>query len=102
MSKENKRLQGEENDKKENAQYQAIDFSTFIFSLSTAAQFQLGDAGDPETGKEEVNLPMAKQTIDILGILEEKTKGNLTEAEANLLDNLLYTLRMRYLEKTKC
>ncbi|MBE9504248.1 MAG: DUF1844 domain-containing protein [Proteobacteria bacterium] len=101
MSKENKAAQSEEWAKRENHQLQAIDFSTFVFSLSTAAQFQLGDARDPETGKQEANLPMAKQTIDILGILEEKTKGNLTEAEANLLDNLLYTLRMRYIEKSK-
>ena len=61
-----------------------IDFSTFIFSMSTAAQIQLGDIANPETGGNEAHLPMAKQTIDILAMLQEKTKGNLTDAESKI------------------
>jgi len=61
----------------------------------------LGELPEPGTEKTEVNLPLAKQTIDILGILQEKTSGNLTDEEHNLLTNLLYDLRMRYVRVSK-
>lgn len=76
-----------------------IDFSTFIFSMSTAAQIQLGDIAKPETGKNETDLPMAKQTIDILTMLQEKTKGNLIDEESKLLDNILDSLRSGYIDR---
>jgi hypothetical protein len=73
-----------------------IDFTTFILSLSSSAAFHLGIAAHPETGKTEINLPMAKQTIDILGILQDKTRGNLTGAEERLLGEILYNLRIAF------
>jgi len=78
-----------------------IDFSSFIFSLSTSAFIHFGAIPDPITKKQEKNLPMARQTIDLLGILKEKTKGNLTKEEEELLDNILYDLRMRYVRECK-
>lgn len=78
-----------------------IDFPTFILSLATSAQVHLGVIPNPTTGKQEIDLPLAKQTIDILGVLDEKTKGNLSDEEARLLEHLLYDLRMMYVEKNK-
>lgn len=77
-----------------------IDFYTFILSLGSSAFVHLGDAPHPESGKVEPNLLLAKQTIDILGMLEAKTRGNLTAEEHKLLGNLLLDLRLRYVEKT--
>lgn len=76
-----------------------MDFSTFIFSLGTSALFHFGDFPDPSTQRAEKNLPAAKQTIDILGMLKEKTRGNLESAEAELLENFLFELRMRYVKE---
>lgn len=78
-----------------------ITFSSFIISLSSSALFHFGEIPDPITNKKQRNLPLAKQTIDILGILKEKTIGNLTKEESQLLDNLLYDLRIRYVNETK-
>ena len=77
-----------------------INFSTFVFSLSSSALLHFGEIPDPATGTKQTNLPMAKHTIDMLGMLEEKTKGNLTDDEAQLLNNILYDLRMRYVKAT--
>lgn len=76
-----------------------INFATFIFSLNTSVLVQLGVIEDPSTGKKAKNLILAKQTIDILGMLEEKTRGNLTEDEENMLKNILYDLRMIYVKE---
>ena len=78
-----------------------IDFSSFIFSLSTSALLHLGEVPDPTTQKREKNLPLAKQTIDILGMLKEKTKGNLTPEEEKLIENILTDLRWRYVREVK-
>jgi hypothetical protein len=78
-----------------------IDFYTFLFSLGSSAAIHLGDAPHPETGAADENLLLAKQTIDILGMLEEKTRGNLTGDEAKLLESLLYDLRLRYVQKAQ-
>lgn len=78
-----------------------IDFSSFIFSLSTSALLHLGEVPDPTTKKREKNLPLAKQTIDILGMLKEKTKGNLTPDEEKLIENILTDLRWRYVREVK-
>ncbi|MFB3885064.1 MAG: DUF1844 domain-containing protein [Thermodesulfobacteriota bacterium] len=75
-----------------------INFINFIFSLSTSALIQLGEIQDPITQKLAKNLPLAKQTVDLIGMLKEKTKGNLTSDEEKLLDSLLYDLRMRYVK----
>ena len=76
-----------------------LNFSTFVFSLGTSAMYHFGDFPDPVTKKAERNLEAAKQTIDILGILKDKTKGNLSEDEERLLESLLYELRMRYVRE---
>jgi hypothetical protein len=76
-----------------------ISFASFIMSLGTSVFFHLGDLPHPETGVAEKNLPMAKQTIDLLGILREKTRHNLTPEEENIFDHLLYDLRMRYVKE---
>lgn len=76
-----------------------INFATFIFSLNSSVLVQLGLIDDPAAGKKTKNLPLAKQTIDILGMLEEKTRGNLTKDEENMLKNILYDLRMIYVKE---
>jgi hypothetical protein len=75
-----------------------LNFSTFVISLSTQVLAQLGELEDPVQGPTGVDLVGAKQLIDILGILKEKTKGNLDESEKALLDHCLYDLRMKYVE----
>jgi hypothetical protein len=77
-----------------------LNFATFVFSLGTSAMYHFGDFPDPATKKAERNLEAAKQTIDILGILKEKTRGNLNDEEDRLLESLLYELRMRYVRVT--
>jgi len=81
-------------------QLPAVNFSTFVFSLSSSALLHFGEIPDPTSGEKKKDLAMAKQTIDILGMLEEKTKGNLTDDEGHLLTNILYDLRMRYVKAT--
>ncbi len=76
----------------------SIDFATFVLSLSHSALMHLGEAPHPETNTVEQNIPLARQTIDLLGVLEEKTKGNLTGDEERLLHQVLYDLRMRFVE----
>jgi hypothetical protein len=73
-----------------------MTFQTLIFSFSTTALLQLGLAPDPASGKPAKDLPAAKQTIDILEILREKTQGNLSSEEAHLLEDCLYDLKMSY------
>ncbi|HEU4577953.1 MAG TPA: DUF1844 domain-containing protein [Polyangiaceae bacterium] len=79
----------------------AIDFATFVLSLSHSALVHLGDAPDPSGGPAKRDVAMAKQTIDLLAVLQEKTEGNLTGEEERLLDQVLYDLRMRYVEVTR-
>lgn len=78
-----------------------ITFSTFVLSLSSSAAMSMGGYQDPVSGHMPKNLELAKQSIDILGMLAEKTKGNLDPEEQKLLDSALYELRMRYVEETK-
>ena len=78
-----------------------IDFSTFTMSLTSSAFYHLGDMPDPSTGKKEVNLPAVQQTIDMLVMLREKTKGNLKEDEEKLIEQLIYELQVKYVAKTK-
>jgi hypothetical protein len=78
-----------------------IDFSTFILSLSHSALMHLGEAPHPETGEVEKNLPLARQTIDLISMLEEKTKGNLAGDEERLVGQILFDLRMRFVELSK-
>lgn len=76
-----------------------INFASFIFSLSTTAMYHFGDFPDPVTKESRRNLSAAKQTIDILSILKTKTEGNLDEQEKQMLDEILYELRMRFIKE---
>ena len=73
-------------------------FSTFILSLNTAALVHLGEIPDPITNKKQVNLTLAKQTIDTLEMLKEKTKGNLSIDEEKLLQSIIYELKIKFLK----
>lgn len=75
-----------------------IDFSSFVLSLYSSGLVQLGKVEDPSTGKKTVHLDLAKHTIDIIAMLEEKTRGNLNEEEQNLLKALLSEIRMAFVE----
>lgn len=77
------------------------DFSFFITSLALQASVAMGFIDNPVTNKREDNLSQAKFLIDTLAVLKEKTKGNLTDEEDKLLENVLYELRMQYVTKTK-
>jgi hypothetical protein len=77
-----------------------IDFYTFCLSLGSSALVHLGEVPHPETGKPSADLLLAKQTIDILGMLQEKTKGNLTDEEARFLETLLVDLKLRYVSRS--
>ncbi len=77
-----------------------IDFATFILSMGSSALVHLGEMPAPD-GSTDRNLPLAKQTIDLLALLQEKTRGNLDEAEDNLLKSLLYDLRIKYVDAIK-
>jgi uncharacterized protein DUF1844 len=77
-----------------------IDFATFILSLGSSALQHLGEVPDGD-GKKELDLPLAKQTIDLLALIEEKTKGNLDSTEEQLLSGLLYDLRIKYVDARK-
>lgn len=78
-----------------------IDFYTFVLSLGSSAFVHLGDTPHPETGEPATpNLALAKQTIDILAMLAEKTKGNLTPEEERFMENLLTDLRFRFVQRS--
>lgn len=77
-----------------------IDFSALVLSLGTGALIHLGLAPDPVTNQVVVNLELAKQNIEILSLLQQKTKGNLTPDEGKLLESLLTEIRLRFVEKT--
>ena len=76
-----------------------MNFASFIFSLSTSAMYHFGDFPDPVSKKAERNLPAARQTIDSIAMLKEKTEGNLDSDEKNLIDTILFELRMRYVKE---
>jgi hypothetical protein len=79
----------------------AVDFHTFVLSLGSSALLHLGELEHPDVGAPQKDLPLAKHTIDILVMLEEKTRGNLTPAEEKLISSLLYDLRLRFVEAQK-
>lgn len=78
-----------------------INFSTFIISLSTQALMHLGEIPNPLTGKMDKEVIVAKQTIDIISLLHEKTRGNLDPEEEKLLDEILFNLRMNYVDAVR-
>jgi hypothetical protein len=78
-----------------------IDFGTFVMSLASSALIHLGELAAPGEPPLRPNFALAKQTIDILGMLEEKTRGNLTDDEAQLVEHLLLDLRLKYVDAKK-
>ena len=78
-----------------------INFSSFILSLGSSALYHFGEIPDPVSGTKQRNLELARQTIDILVVLRDKTTGNLSEDEARLLESLLHDLQMRYVQERK-
>jgi len=78
-----------------------INFSTFVISLSTQALMHLGEITSPITGKIDPDVPAAKQMIDMLGMIREKTSGNLNANEDRLTQEILFDLRMKYVEAVK-
>jgi len=77
------------------------DFATLVLSLGSSAIMYLGESEEPDGKKPPRNLPMAKHAIDLLTVLEEKTKGNLSAEEQQILESLLFDLRLRYVETLK-
>lgn len=77
-----------------------LSFSAFILGLASSALIHLGVTANPETGALTVDLAMARQSIDALTLLREKTRGNLTTEEDQLFTSVLTDLRMRYVEKS--
>ena len=79
-----------------------INFASFVLSLVHTAAVHFGDVADPSTGERHPpNLQLAQQMIDILAMLEEKTRGNLSAEERQLIDQVLYELRLRYVEVSR-
>lgn len=92
-------LDGEEEDEADGSgeSMSPMDFSIFLLSLNTSALMHMGLARDQEQA--QLNMPMARQVIDIIAMLEEKTRGNLTGSEEQLLNQVLFDLRMRYAQR---
>ena len=83
----------------DNQEELGVSFTAFMLSLATTAAVHFGDIADPSTGERmEPNLVGAGQMIEIIAMLQEKTEGNLSEPEAKLLEDLLYELRMRFVQ----
>lgn len=80
---------------------QPIDFSTFLVGLASSALIHLGQTPHPETGAQAADLVMAQQTLDLLAMLREKTRGNLSADEERLFDGLLTDLRIRFVDAQK-
>jgi len=78
-----------------------INFSTFVIGLSTQALMHLGEIANPVSGNVEIDVPTAKQMIDIVGLLKDKTRGNLNASEDRLMEDILFDLRMKYVEAVK-
>ncbi len=100
MTQENETKAEETIEEAITAELPPVTFENFIFNLYNVALINFGFR-DPESGKILRNLPMAKHTVDTMVMLQEKTKGNLTASESNLLENLLYELKMGYLRALK-
>jgi hypothetical protein len=90
-------------EKKTKGQAPALDFNALVLSFGSSAIVHLGEAPDPTTGqkRDTPDFTMAQQSIDLLAMLQEKTRGNLTDDEARFLDNMLYDLRLLYVQVSK-
>ena len=97
----NEKVEREKPVEREEEKYQLpeMNFHNFVLSLYTSVLFNLGELGDPVSDKKEKDINAAKQTIDILGMLREKTEGNLDNSEKELLDGVLSESRMKYVKE---
>ncbi len=86
---------------REHPQSPEVDFTTFIISLASSAMIHLGQAPHPDAENTEINLPMAKQVVDMIAMLKDKTQGNLEPEEERYLHAVLYDLRLRFVDATK-
>ncbi len=78
-----------------------IEFTTFVLGLAHTSLIHLGDAPNPETGRKEPDLALAREGIELLSMLREKTRGNLSQDEERVFDDVLARLRLRYVEASK-
>ena len=78
-----------------------VNFSSFILSLSSSVLLHLGEIADPVSGEKRKNMDLAKQSIDIISMLQDKTKGNISQDEEKLIEQMLFDLRMRFFEASK-
>lgn len=78
-----------------------VTFSAFVMSLNTSVLYHLGEIKDPQTGKTEVNFDLARHAIDTLVMLEQKTQGNLSHDEQEMLKNIVYDVKLRFVKARK-
>ncbi|WP_136797725.1 MULTISPECIES: DUF1844 domain-containing protein [Desulfosediminicola] len=78
-----------------------VTFSAFVMSLNTSVLYHLGEIRDPQTGKTEINHELARHAIDTLVMLQEKTKGNLSTEEEEMLKNIVYDVKLRFVKAVK-
>ena len=93
--------EGKVPDKKGNCVMPEVTFPAFVMSLNTSALYHLGEIADPATGKRVVDLDIAKHAIDTLALIQNKTKGNLEKDEEELLKNILYDIKLRFVKAVK-
>ena len=96
-----KEKEKEKEKEKGSAPLPEVNFSSFLLSLSSSTLLHLGEIADPQTGGKKKDLALAKQSIDIISLLKDKTKGNLIQEEEKLLEHLLYDLRMRFVKASE-
>ena len=104
QDEEGKKEETKEETKKDDAKrvpLPEVNFNSLIFSLSSSALFHLGEIADPQTGKKDKDLSLAKHSIDTIALLKEKTKGNLTDEEEKFLESILTDMRWRYVNAAK-
>jgi len=107
VKKESEKAEKEEDKEKEkekekgSAPLPEINFSSFLVSVSSSTLLHLGEIADPQSGEKKKDLALAKQSIDIISLLKDKTKGNLTQEEEKLLEHLLYDLRIRFVKASE-
>ncbi len=78
-----------------------VTFSAFVMSLNTSVLYHLGEIRDPETGQTNVNYDLARHAIDTLVMLQQKTKGNLSQDEEEMLKNIVYDVKLRFVKARK-
>jgi hypothetical protein len=107
VKKESEKAEKEEDKEKEkekekvSAPLPEVNFSSFLVSVSSSTLLHLGEIADPQSGEKKKDLALAKQSIDIISLLKDKTKGNLTQEEEKLLEHLLYDLRIRFVKASE-